>query len=157
MRLPSFSLLFLSLPPSFINILTHTCTPQVQALAKKENPLLAKLPEEKRLAVELVKQMYFAFKGPMETLDKAGKAFLGLEALLGGQNFEVQGNIWRRQVRACALAKWRTGRERVCVWCGLGGGWRVQVVAISGGAGAVTCGSKLPSGEEESVCGVGSG
>jgi hypothetical protein len=34
----------------------------------------------------------------METLDKAGKAFLGLEALLGGSGFQVEGNIWRRQV-----------------------------------------------------------
>lgn len=34
----------------------------------------------------------------METLDKAGKTFLGLEALLGGSGFQVDGNIWRRQV-----------------------------------------------------------
>jgi hypothetical protein len=29
---------------------------------------------------------------------KAGRAFEGLEALLGGSGFELQGNIWRRQV-----------------------------------------------------------
>jgi len=71
---------------------------QVEAAPKQLSPLLARLPADKRLAVELVKGMYFEWKGPMETLDKAGKAFLGLEALLGGQGFEVQGNIWRRQV-----------------------------------------------------------
>jgi hypothetical protein len=29
---------------------------------------------------------------------QAGRAFEGLEALLGGSGFELQGNIWRRQV-----------------------------------------------------------
>jgi hypothetical protein len=29
---------------------------------------------------------------------KAGRAFEGLEALLGGSGVELQGNIWRRQV-----------------------------------------------------------
>ncbi|KAF8064522.1 viaA [Scenedesmus sp. PABB004] len=61
------------------------------------SPRLAGLPAEKLLAVELTKAMYFAWRGPMETLDTAGRAFAGLEALLGGEGFEVQGNIWRRQ------------------------------------------------------------
>lgn len=78
---------------------THLHSPlQIKAAPKQVSPLLARLPSDKRLAVELVKGMYFEWKGPMETLDKAGKAFLGLEALLGGSGFEVQGNIWRRQV-----------------------------------------------------------
>lgn len=76
---------------------------QVQAAPKPVSPLLASLPEDRRLAVELVKELYFKWKGPMETLDKAGRAFLGLEALLGGTGFEVEGNIWRRQVRGSVV------------------------------------------------------
>lgn len=53
--------------------------------------------------------LYFTWKGPMETLDKAGKAFLGLEALLGGSGFQVEGNIWRRQV--CVHICVRAGRQ----------------------------------------------
>lgn len=86
------------LKQSLIHLCGHLCL-QVQAAPKALSPLLARLPADKRLAVELVKGLYFTWKGPMETLDKAGKAFLGLEALLGGTGFEVQGNIWRRQVR----------------------------------------------------------
>lgn len=70
-----------------------------KAVQKQPSPLLAGLSPDKLLAVELVKSLYFDWKGPMETLDKAGRAFQGLEALLGGSGFEVQGNIWRRQVR----------------------------------------------------------
>jgi hypothetical protein len=70
----------------------------VKAAPKALSPLLERLPTDKRLAVEMVKGLYFQYKGPMETLDKAGKAFLGLEALLGGSGFQVDGNIWRRQV-----------------------------------------------------------
>lgn len=69
----------------------------VKAAPKALSPLLERLPADKRLAVEMVKGLYFQYKGPMETLDKAGKAFLGLEALLGGSGFQVDGNIWRRQ------------------------------------------------------------
>lgn len=75
---------------------------QVKVAPKALSPLLARLPADKLLAVELVKGLYFTWKGPMETLDKAGKAFMGLEALLGGSGFQVEGNIWRRQVREAA-------------------------------------------------------
>jgi hypothetical protein len=70
-----------------------------KAAPAKISPLLAALPPEKLLAVELVKALYFQWKEPMEALTKAGRAFEGLEALLGGSGFELQGNIWRRQVR----------------------------------------------------------
>lgn len=68
------------------------------AASAAPSPRLAGLAADKRLAVELVKGMYFEWKGPMETLAKAGRAFKGMEALLGGASFELQGNIWRRQV-----------------------------------------------------------
>lgn len=70
---------------------------------------LAALAPDKLLAVELVKEMYFAWRSPMEALDKAGKAFQGLEALLGGASFEVQGNIWKRQVRVAT--SWTDARK----------------------------------------------
>lgn len=78
--------------------------PQVQeeesvpkAAPAKLSPILAALPPEKLLAVELVKALYFQWREPIEALTKAGRAFEGLEALLGGSGFELQGNIWRRQ------------------------------------------------------------
>jgi hypothetical protein len=71
-----------------------------KAAPAKLNPILAALPPEKLLAVELVKALYFQWREPMEAMAKAGRAFEGLEALLGGSGFELQGNIWRRQVGA---------------------------------------------------------
>jgi hypothetical protein len=75
-----------------------------KAAPAKLSPLLAALPPEKLLAVELVKALYFQWREPMEAMDTAGRAFEGLEALLGGSGFELQGNIWRRQVRRCCAA-----------------------------------------------------
>ncbi|KAF6255953.1 hypothetical protein COO60DRAFT_1296414 [Scenedesmus sp. NREL 46B-D3] len=71
-----------------------------KAAPAKLNPLLAALAPEKLLAVELVKALYFQWREPMEAMAKAGRAFEGLEALLGGTGFELQGNIWRRQASA---------------------------------------------------------
>lgn len=69
---------------------------------KALSPLLAAAPPEKRIAVELLKELFTTWKTPMETLSKAGRAFDGLEALLGGGGggnggFELGGNIWGRQ------------------------------------------------------------
>lgn len=63
-----------------------------------ESPRLCCVFQNTMLPVWCWQGLYFTWKGPMETLDKAGKAFLGLEALLGGSGFQVEGNIWRRQV-----------------------------------------------------------
>ncbi len=45
-----------------------------------------------------VKELYVKWSGPMDALAKAGRAFDGLEALLGGAGFDLSGNIWKRQV-----------------------------------------------------------
>jgi hypothetical protein len=50
----------------------------------------------------------------------SGRAFEGLEALLGGSGFELQGNIWRRQV-------------------GLAGGWLLFFGAVVAGITCTTC------------------
>ncbi len=42
------------------------------------------VPIERRLSVELAKELFHKWQAPMETLSKAGRAFEGLEALLGG-------------------------------------------------------------------------
>jgi hypothetical protein len=99
-------------PPLHAHVVTGHLY-QVKAAPKALSPLLSRLPADKLLAVELVKGLYFQWKGPMETLDKAGKAFLGLEALLGGSGFQVDGNIWRRQVGA----RWMAVFSVCCVPC----------------------------------------
>lgn len=45
---------------------------------------------ERRLAVELAKELYHKWAAPMDTLSKAGRAFDGLEALLGGAGGEFE-------------------------------------------------------------------
>jgi hypothetical protein len=61
---------------------------------------LAALPADRQLAASLVKELYFSWKAPMEALSAAGRAFQGLEALLGGGEFDLQGGLWRRQVQS---------------------------------------------------------
>ncbi|KAG2436957.1 hypothetical protein HXX76_006473 [Chlamydomonas incerta] len=51
---------------------------------------------EKATAFGLVKELYATWQGPVETLGRAGRAFEGLEALLGGDSFDLQGAIWKR-------------------------------------------------------------
>ncbi|PNW85740.1 hypothetical protein CHLRE_03g207400v5 [Chlamydomonas reinhardtii] len=51
---------------------------------------------EKATAFALVKELYGTWQGPVETLGRAGRAFEGLEALLGGDDFDLQGSIWKR-------------------------------------------------------------
>ena len=45
---------------------------------------------EKATAFALVKELYGTWQGPVETLGRAGRAFEGLEALLGGDDFDLQ-------------------------------------------------------------------
>mmetsp|Transcript_26101 Transcript_26101/g.57021 ORF Transcript_26101/g.57021 Transcript_26101/m.57021 type:complete len:697 (+) Transcript_26101:262-2352(+) len=56
------------------------------------------VPPERRLAMDLAKALYVQWQAPMDALSKAGKAFEGLEALLGGAggSFDLSGNIWKR-------------------------------------------------------------
>ena len=80
----------------------------------KKDPL-AGLPLDKRAAVTATKELYQKWLAPMNALEKvplqshpfiaeiqsqAGRAFEGLEALLGGGRagvFELQGNMWSRK------------------------------------------------------------
>lgn len=56
-----------------------------EAARKKPKPKVnPNLPLDTRTSLELVKEMYATWRAPIETLSKAGKAFDGLEALLGG-------------------------------------------------------------------------
>jgi hypothetical protein len=45
---------------------------------------------EKATAFALVKELYGVWLGPVETLGKAGRAFEGLEALLGADGFDLE-------------------------------------------------------------------
>ncbi len=50
----------------------------------------ASLPPERRIAMQLVKEMYLSWGPPLEAMTRAGRAFEGLEALLGAQEFNLQ-------------------------------------------------------------------
>lgn len=52
---------------------------------------------ERTTAEALVAALVEAWKRPMDTLSKAGRAFEGLEALLGGAAFDLGGSIWGRR------------------------------------------------------------
>ncbi|EFJ48678.1 hypothetical protein VOLCADRAFT_90897 [Volvox carteri f. nagariensis] len=52
---------------------------------------------EKATAFALVKELYGQWQAPVETLGRAGRAFEGLEALLGADGFDLEGSIWKRQ------------------------------------------------------------
>lgn len=49
------------------------------------------------VAKELTETLVHAWKAPIETLQRAGKAFEGLEALLGSGEFSMQDSIWSRK------------------------------------------------------------
>jgi hypothetical protein len=78
----------------------HTLIHTQAAPKKKKKAAAAPLPPDKAAALELVKGLYMRWQAPVETLGRAGRAFDGLEALLGGAGFELEGSIWKRQVRA---------------------------------------------------------
>jgi hypothetical protein len=52
------------------------------------------LPLDRRTAMALAKELYGTWQAPINALSKAGRAFAGLEALLGGardgSNFDLQ-------------------------------------------------------------------
>ncbi|GFR40849.1 hypothetical protein Agub_g1499 [Astrephomene gubernaculifera] len=52
---------------------------------------------DKATAFALVKELYGQWLAPVETLGRAGRAFEGLEALLGADGFDLEGSIWKRQ------------------------------------------------------------
>eukprot|EP00887_Chlorella_sp_A99_P000547 scaffold17.g547.t1 len=52
---------------------------------------------ERRTAEELVAALVQQWRKPIDTLSKAGKAFEGLESLLGGAGFDLGGSIWGRK------------------------------------------------------------
>uniref|UniRef100_A0A7S0RJC1 VWFA domain-containing protein n=1 Tax=Chlamydomonas leiostraca TaxID=1034604 RepID=A0A7S0RJC1_9CHLO len=56
----------------------------------------AALPANKRIAVEIARDLYAQWTAPLAALSRAGAAFEGLEALLGGGEFSLGGNIWKR-------------------------------------------------------------
>ncbi len=45
---------------------------------------------DKATAFALVKELYATWKDPVETLGRAGRAFEGLEALLGADGFDLE-------------------------------------------------------------------
>ncbi|GMH33678.1 hypothetical protein BSKO_01512 [Bryopsis sp. KO-2023] len=65
----------------------------------KKDPL-AGLPLDKRTAVEVTRELFKMWLAPMQALSKAGKAFEGLESLLGGGRageFDLGGQLWERK------------------------------------------------------------
>eukprot|EP00798_Chlamydomonas_sp_ICE-L_P011915 gene11915-15016_t len=76
--------------------------------------------DARRAAVELVKELYFKWQAPITTLSSAGKAFEGLEALLGGGtsgSFDLQMDELRRKLES--LKELRDLVRSL----GRGGGW----------------------------------
>eukprot|EP01025_Chloroclados_australasicus_P045017 TRINITY_DN4906_c0_g1_i1.p1 TRINITY_DN4906_c0_g1~~TRINITY_DN4906_c0_g1_i1.p1 ORF type:complete len:684 (-),score=92.29 TRINITY_DN4906_c0_g1_i1:237-2288(-) len=53
--------------------------------------------KEVKIATKLVEDLINQWKAPVKALSNASKAFEGLEALLGGAAFDLQGGIWRRK------------------------------------------------------------
>lgn len=55
---------------------------------------------ERRAAEKLVGELVDMWRGPIDTLSKAGRALEGIEALLGGASggsFDLQGTLWKRK------------------------------------------------------------
>jgi len=69
---------------------------QLEEARKKRAAANAALPPERRIAVELARELYGKWQAPLQALQKAGRAFEGLEALLGGAGFDLSGSIWKR-------------------------------------------------------------
>jgi uncharacterized protein with von Willebrand factor type A (vWA) domain len=83
---------------------TSTTTVQQQQREQEEAEAAALLAEEqatwtpeRRSAEELVSTLVSQWEKPIAALDRAGRAFDGLEALLGGGMFELGGGIWNRR------------------------------------------------------------
>ncbi len=91
----------------------HIPLPQAAAAPKKKAAAAANLPLDRRTAVELAKELYGTWQAPVDALSKAGKAFAGLEALLGGSrdgSFDLQvrgagaGGWWQENARCTGPA-----------------------------------------------------
>ncbi|GLC50817.1 hypothetical protein PLESTB_000435300 [Pleodorina starrii] len=76
-------------------------TPSEAAAARLRSAVLAATSSgaapDKATAFALVKELYGQWQAPVETLGRAGRAFEGLEALLGAEGFDLKGSIWKRQ------------------------------------------------------------
>jgi hypothetical protein len=92
---------------------------------------LAALGPERRAAVEAARALYATWEPAAAALDRAGRAFEGLEALLGGEGFGVTGDaarLWQREGWG-ALDDLRRRLERLRELrdlvrsLGRGGGW----------------------------------
>lgn len=99
--------------------------------AAKRDARLAALGPERRAAVEVARALYEQWEPAATALDRAGRAFEGLEALLGGEGFGVTGDaarMWRREGWT-ALDELRRKLERLKELrdlvrsLGRGGGW----------------------------------
>jgi hypothetical protein len=103
---------------------------EAKRAAKREARLDA-LGPEKRAAVEAARSLYEKWEPAVAALDRAGRAFEGLEALLGGEGFGVSGEaarLWQREGWG-ALDDLRQRLERLKELrdlvrsLGRGGGW----------------------------------
>lgn len=99
--------------------------------AAKREARLAALGPERRAAVEAARALYEKWEPAAAALDRAGRAFEGLEALLGGEGFGVSGEaarLWQREGWG-ALDDLRQRLERLKELrdlvrsLGRGGGW----------------------------------
>ncbi|GBF95418.1 hypothetical protein Rsub_08380 [Raphidocelis subcapitata] len=99
-----------------------------QPKKQKKPSLVEQLPPDRAAAVRHVRELYQKWEAPVQTLSRAGRAFEGLEALLGGDGFQLEGNIWKRQGWAALdelrrkLENLRELRDLVRS-LGRGGGW----------------------------------
>lgn len=107
-----------------------TALKEAKRAAKREARLNA-LGPEKRAAVEAARSLYEKWEPAAAALDRAGRAFEGLEALLGGEGFGVSGEaarLWQREGWG-ALDDLRQRLERLKELrdlvrsLGRGGGW----------------------------------
>lgn len=75
----------------------QAATPAEAEESEEEQEERASWSEERRTAEGLVAAMVTQWEKPIAALDRAGRAFDGLEALLGGGMFELGGGIWNRR------------------------------------------------------------
>jgi len=99
--------------------------------ASRRDARLTALGPERRAAVEAARALYEKWEPAATALDRAGRAFEGLEALLGGEGFGVSGEaarLWQREGWG-ALDDLRQRLERLKELrdlvrsLGRGGGW----------------------------------
>ena len=87
--------------------------------AEAQRQLEARWSPQQRIAEALVKGMRSAWEPAMLTLARAGRAFDGLEALLGGSTFDLQARTCTCTCRgspACALCPCTAWHVRPASW-----------------------------------------